>query len=54
MNIGSIVIGVLLIIGLVVAIGKMNRGNGPCGGDCSTCVMSEHCEKLEEAKKKKK
>ena len=45
MNFASIVVGVALVIVLVFAIGFMNRGNGPCGGNCSTCAMSEHCEK---------
>lgn len=53
MNFISIIIGVLIIAGLVVAMGYMNKGNSPCGGNCSTCVMSEHCEKQEEDKKKK-
>lgn len=54
MNIPSILVGVALIIVLILAIGFMNKGNGPCGGNCSTCAMSEHCEKLDEEKAKKK
>jgi len=47
MSLVSIVIGVALVVGLVAAIGFMNKGNSPCGGNCSTCVMSEHCDKKE-------
>lgn len=47
MNIASILVGVAVVVLLVFAIGRMNRGNGPCGGNCSTCAMSEHCEKLD-------
>lgn len=54
MNLPSILVGVALVIGLIFAISKMNKGSGPCGGNCSTCAMSEHCEKLEELKTKKK
>jgi len=54
MNFISILIGVLIIVGLVVAIAYMNKGNSPCGGNCSTCVMSEHCEKQEQSKDKNK
>jgi len=53
MNLISIIIGVLIIVALVFAIGAMNKGNSPCGGNCSTCVMSEHCEKQEQPKDKK-
>ena len=54
MNVPSILVGVALIVVLILAIGFMNKGNGPCGGNCSTCAMSEHCEKLDEEKVKKK
>jgi len=54
MNFASIVIGVLLVIALVAAIGFMNKGNSPCGGNCGTCAMSEHCEKMEDLRKTKK
>lgn len=46
MNIPSILVGVAIIIGLIAAISAMNRGNGACGGNCSTCAMSEHCERM--------
>ena len=52
MNIPSILVGVAIIIGLIVAISAMNRGNGACGGNCSTCAMSEHCEKMGQPPKK--
>lgn len=54
MNIPSILVGVALIVVLILAISFMNRGNSPCGGNCSTCAMSEHCERLDEEKAKKK
>ncbi len=54
MNLANILIGVVLIIVLILAISFMNKGNSPCGGNCSTCAMSEHCEKFEEPKTKKK
>lgn len=54
MNIPSIIIGVLLVVALIAAMSFMNKGNSPCGGNCSTCAMSEHCEKMDEPKKEKK
>lgn len=52
-NLASILVGVALVVVLIVAIGFMNKGNSPCGGNCSTCAMSEHCERLDEEKAKK-
>ena len=53
MNLPSILVGVALIAALLWAMSAMNRGNSKCGGNCSTCAMSEHCEKMETKEGKK-
>ena len=47
MKIATIIIGAAVVTVLLLAISAMNKGTGKCGGNCSTCVMSEHCEKQE-------
>ena len=45
MNIGDILIGALVLVVLLLALGAMTKKqeNGSCSGNCSSCGMSASC-----------